>query len=312
MFGQQQPQRNTGEILKKIFFSNTVLSRLILINTVIYLLVKIIGLFAYLFMVNHGDGVILSLIGKYMALPSDLSLLASKPWTVFTYMFLQEEFFHILFNIIMLYFGGLIFLEYLSPSKLLWTYILGGLSGAFFFVLAFNIFPVFEQIRGDAVALGASASVLAIIIAIATYVPDYTIQLILFGRIKLKYLALIFILIDVLSIPSGNPGGHIAHLGGAFWGFVYATSLRKGNNFLDFSRFFTSIKLPFFGNKRKATKFETTRPESGRPLSDDVYNEKRAELQEEIDLILEKISRSGYSSLSKEEKDLLFKSSNKK
>jgi membrane associated rhomboid family serine protease len=311
MFGQQQPQRNTGEILKKIFLSNTVLSRLILINTVIYLLVKIIGLFAYLFMVNHGNGVVLSFIGEYMALPSDLTVLATKPWTVFTYMFLQEEFFHLLFNMIMLYFGGLIFLEYLTPSKLLWTYILGGLTGALFFVLAFNIFPVFEPVKNSAVALGASASVLAIIIAIATYVPDYTIQLILLGRIKLKYLALIFILIDVLSISAGNPGGHIAHLGGAFWGFVYATSLRKGNNFLDFGRFFSSIKFPAFGLKKRAAKFETSRPKSGRPLTDDAYNEKRAEMQEEIDLILEKISRSGYASLSKEEKDLLFKSSNK-
>jgi len=312
MFGQQQPQRNAGEIFKQIFFSKTVLSRLILINTSVYLLVKIISLYAYLFMVNHGDGVVLSLIGQYMALPSELTTLAAKPWTVITYMFLHEEFFHLLFNMVMLYFGGLIFLEYLSPSKLLWTYILGGLSGAFFFVLAFNIFPVFEQIRGDAVALGASASVLAIIIAIATYVPDYSIQLILFGRLKLKYLALIFILIDVLSIQSSNPGGHIAHLGGALWGFIYATSLRKGAIFFDFSHFFSSIKLPSFGLKRKSAKFDTTRPDTGRPLTDDDYNEKRAEFQEEIDLILEKISRSGYSSLTKQEKDLLFKSSNKK
>lgn len=312
MFGQQQTQRNTGEILKQIFFSKTVLSRLILINTSVYLLVKVISLYAYLFMVNHGNGVVLSLIGQYMALPSEISLLASKPWTVFTYMFLHEEFFHLLFNMIMLYFGGLIFLEYLSPSKLLWTYVMGGLSGALFFVLAFNIFPVFEQIRGEAVALGASASVLAIIIAIATYVPDYTIQLLLFGRIKLKYLALIFIAIDLLSIQSGNPGGHIAHLGGALWGFIYATSLRKGANFLDISHFFSLIKFPAFGLKRKAAKFDTTRPDSGRPLTDDDYNEKRAEFQEEIDTILEKISRSGYSSLTKEEKDLLFKSSNRK
>ena len=312
MFGQQQPQRNAGEILKQVFFSKTVLSRLILINTAIYLLVKITGLFAYLFMVNHGDGVVLSFIGEYMALPSELSSLAAKPWTVFTYMFLHEEFFHLLFNMVMLYFGGIIFLEYLTPSKLLWTYVLGGLTGALFFVLAFNIFPVFEQIRGSAVALGASASVLAIIIAIATYVPDYTIHLILFGKIKLKYLALIFILIDVLSIQAGNAGGHIAHLGGAFWGFIYATAIRKGNNFFDFGRLFRNIKFPTIGLKRKETKFDTSRPKSGRPLTDDEYNEKKAEMQEEIDTILEKISRSGYSSLTKAEKDLLFKSSNKK
>lgn len=311
MFGNQQPQRNTGEILKQIFFGNTVLSRLILINTAIYLLVKVFGLIAYLFMVNHGDGFVLSILGQFMALPSDLGLLASKPWTIFTYMFLQEEFLHLLFNMVMLYFGGIIFLQYLSPAKLLLTYILGGLAGALFFAVAFNTFPVFTEVKENAVALGASASVLAIIIAIATYVPDYTIQLILFGRIKLKYLALIFILIDLLSIEAGNPGGHIAHLGGAFWGFVYASYLRNKYKFPDLGKTFTSVSFRSFSSKKKARTFDAGHSKSGRPLTDDEYNEKKVEMQEEIDLILEKISRSGYSSLTKEEKEFLFKSSNK-
>jgi hypothetical protein len=209
----------------------------------------------------------------------------------------------------MLYFGGMIFLEYLSQKKLLWPYLIGGFSGAVFFVLAFNLFPVFSYAREDAVALGASASVLAIIIAVATYVPDYTIQLFLFGRVKLKYIALVLILIDILSIQSGNPGGHIAHLGGAFWGFIYAWYLRKGN---DFYRIFDNIKFTGFGRKPKSAKFDTSRPKTGRPMNDDEYARKRAASQQEIDRILDKISRSGYSSLSSEEKELLFKTSNKK
>jgi len=308
MLDQRFRQGNTGEILKQIFFSKTILSRLVLINASIYVLVKVINLFAWLFAIDQGVD-LLSVIGQFLALPSDSSSLVSKPWTLFTYMFLQEGFFHLLFNLIMLWFGGLIFLEYLSEKKLLSTYIMGGLMGALFFIFAFNVFPVFSEVKGVAVALGASASVLAIIIAIATYVPDYTIQLFLFGRIKLKYLALIFVAIDLLSIQAGNAGGHIAHLGGAFWGFIYAYYLRKGS---DFYKIFDGFKIPDLGFGHKRTKFDTSRPKSGRPMHDDEYSKKRVASQQEIDKILDKISRSGYESLSSEEKELLFKDSNKR
>ena len=252
---------------------------------------------------------IVSSFGRWFALPSNLGELALKPWTIFTYMFLQEGFFHLFFNMILLYFGGMIFQEYLSKSKLLWTYIFGGLSGAIFFLLAFNLFPVFDGVKSDSLALGASASVLAIIIAISTYVPDYTVQLFLVGRVKLKYLALAMILIDVLSIQSDNAGGHIAHLGGAFWGILYGYSLRNGN---DIYKMLDGLKLPKFKwGEGKSSKFSTSRPTSGKPMNDEIYNKKRAASQEEIDRILDKISRSGYSSLSKEEKELLFKTSNK-
>ncbi len=307
MYGYKQPRRNTGEILKQIFFSKTVLSRLILINTIVWLLVQIVNLFAWLFTANQ-ENEILSIIGQFLALPASLQGLASKPWTAFTYMFLQEGFLHWLFNMIMLYFGGVIFLEYLSEKKLLWTYIIGGLTGALFFVAAYNIFPVFQSVKNISVALGASASVLAIIIAIATYVPDYTIHLFLLGRMKMKYLALIFVAIDLLSINKGNAGGHIAHLGGAFLGFVYAFYLRKGS---DLFRIFDSISISNPFEKRKWKKMDATRPKSGIPLDDDEYSKRKVATQKEIDHILDKISKSGYDSLTKAEKDLLFKNSNK-
>ncbi|MFK5857120.1 MAG: rhomboid family intramembrane serine protease [Bacteroidota bacterium] len=307
MFSFNQPQQNTGEFLKKLFFSRNVLSRLLLINLVIYLVVNIVGLIASLF--GLADTSNLSPLAKIFVLPADLSALASKPWTIFTYMFLQEDFRHILFNLIMLYFGGSIFREYLSQEKLFWTYIFGGLFGGLFFILAFNIFPVFDSISDSAVALGASASVLAIIIAISTYVPDYTVHLFLLGKLKLKYIAIAFIAIDVLSIESGNPGGHIAHLGGALWGFIYAFSLKKGN---DIYKIFYGIRVPKFTWKKNEPKFTSTRPKSGRPLTDDEYNSKRTAKQEEIDQILDKISKSGYGSLTSKEKEMLFKTSNKK
>ncbi len=307
MFSTNQPQQNTGEFLKKLFLSRNVLSRLLLINLVIYLIVSIVGLFTSLFGFN--DGNVLSPLARILALPADLGSLAFKPWTIVTYMFLQEDFFHLLFNLIMLYFGGTIFREYLSDAKLFWTYFFGGIFGGLFFILAFNTLPIFTSVSDFSVALGASASVLAIIIAISTYVPDYTVHLFLFGKLKLKYIAIAFIAIDVLSIQADNPGGHIAHLGGALWGFIFAYSLKKGN---DIYKVFYGIKLPKFTWNKKETKFTTSRPKSGRPLTDDEYNTRRAATQDEIDEILDKISKSGYGSLSSFEKEMLFKTSNKK
>ena len=306
MFGYKQPRRNTGDYLKEIFLGNNILSRLILINTVIYLVVNIVGLATGLF---NASGETISPLAKLLALPANIDLLVRKPWTLFTYMFLHERFFHLFFNLIMLYFGGLIFQEYLNQRKLLWTYILGGLTGGLFFVLAFNLFPAFLPIKDISIAMGASASVLAIIIAISTYVPDYSVHLLFFGRLKLKYIAIAFVIIDVLSIQAENPGGHIAHLGGAFWGFIYAYTLRRGK---DIYGIFGTFNTPKFTWGKNEGKFDTTRSKSGRPVSDDDYNYKRAASQEEIDRILDKISKSGYSSLTKKEKELLFKTSNKK
>ena len=187
------------------------------------------------------------------------------------------------------------------------TYLLGGLSGALFFIVAFNVFPAFATIRPISVALGASASILAIIIAIAAYVPDYHVHLFLIGRVPLKYLAVALVIIDILSIQSQNPGGHIAHLGGALWGFVYGLSLRKGT---DFYRVFDGWHFPKLSKKRYA-KFTTERPKSGRPMTDEEYNKRRVTKEHEIDAILDKIAKSGYGSLSKEEKEFLFKNSNK-
>lgn len=297
----QQPGTNRGEELKKIFFSDTIMSRLLLINTAVFVVITFIKALLWLFGYAGPDTVV-----TWFAVPSDINELIAKPWTIITYMFLHEGFFHLLVNMIMLYFGSILFLEYLSQKKLLQTYIIGGLTGAIFFIAAFNIFPAFDSIKNGAYALGASASVLAIFIAIATYVPDYVVHLFLIGRIKMKYIAIAFVVIDLMSIQSSNPGGHIAHLGGALWGFVYALYLRKGTNLLGF---IDTFKMPSFGKKAKYAKFDTSRPKSGRPMNDEEYNKKRAASQQEVDKILDKIARSGYASLTKAEKDLLFRSS---
>ena len=143
-------------------------------------------------------------------------------------MFTQEGFFHIFFNMLLLYVGGKIFTDYLSEKKLLTTYIFGGLFGGLFYVASYNIFPAFQNVVSSSIAIGASASVLAILVAIAVYVPNYSITFLLIGRIKLIHVALIFIVIDLLSIEKDNPGGHLAHLGGALWGYSIYNAIKKG------------------------------------------------------------------------------------
>ena len=289
-------QINILEGLKRFFLQKNVLSRLMLINITIWLICLFICVFTWLF--NISD---ISFVTKLFAVPSDIATLAEKPWSIFTYMFLQEQFGHLFFNMLMLYYGGKIFLQYFSQKQLLLTYIIGGLVGALFFILAFNAFPVFENMKGHAVALGSSASVLSILIAAATYRPDYTLNLFLLGQVKMKWIAIVFVVIDFLSISKGNSGGHIAHLGGALWGFLYAYMLNKD---FDIYRIF---------KKRARIKVKTVNTENyqGRPKTDEQYNAERAQAQEETDRILEKIAKNGYSSLSDKEKEFLFRQSKK-
>ncbi|NCA86199.1 MAG: rhomboid family intramembrane serine protease [Clostridia bacterium] len=307
----QQP--NPLDDIKRFFKRSSVLRKLIVINIGVFILVSLVNLFYWLLqMPDHPEGMSsISIAAYYLAVPANLSSLLMRPWTLLTYMFLHEGFFHIFFNLMVLYFGGRIFMEYMNDRKLLSTYLLGGLAGAIFYIAAFNIFPVFDETLQYSVAMGASASVLAVLVAVSTFVPEYSVVLFLFGRVKLKYLALAVILIDLLSIQSGNAGGHIAHLGGAFWGFVYVTMLKKGNDFsinfgtMNFKKFFKYFTKP-------AKQTTTGSPNDlNRPITDDEYNFRRKLDQEQIDKILEKISRSGYSSLSKEEKAMLFQSSKK-
>jgi len=226
-------------------------------------------------------------------LSSNTSEITKHPWTLLTYMFSHENFLHLLFNMIWLHFGGKLFLQYLNQKQLLNIYILGGLSGGILFIIAFNYLPALILYNKNAMALGASASVLAIVFALATYMPNYKINIPLIGFIKLKYIALFFIILDLLSIPKGNAGGHIAHLGGAFFGYIYIKQINQKKNNKDNSliKFFINIFRPVKKMNRK--------------------QKNKTDNQRNIDLVLEKISKSGYNSLNKDEKELLFNSSKK-
>jgi len=298
---------NPLEEIKVFFKQKSTLSQLILINIIVWVAIRILDAIFFLF--SHPE---ISTLLQWLAVPADIGIFITRPWTILTYMFLQYDFFHILFNMLWLFWFGKIFTEYLSSKQLLATYILGGFSGAFLYIIAFNVFPAFQEVLPHSIALGASASVMAIVVAIAFYVPDYTISLLFLGRIKIIYIAIAYFIIDFIMINSDNAGGHIAHIGGALWGFMFIRLLKKGN---DMSKIFDKINFKGFFSfflKEKKSKFRNVYTNNSRPMTDEDYNLEKSIKQEEIDKILEKISKSGYASLTKKEKEFLFKASNKK
>ncbi len=292
-------QPSVFQEIKSFFIKGSVLARLIGVNILIFIVINLIRVFFFLWNMD-GAG---SALGEWLGISSNIHVVLHRPWTLITYMFLHFEFFHILFNMVVLYVGGRLFSDFIGQDRLTATYILGGLWGALFYIVSFNIFPAFENVVAFSLAIGASASVLAIFVAIAVYMPDYQLPLVLLGRIRLKYIAIFFVVLDLISIDQGNPGGHLAHLGGAMWGFIYGSLLKKGKDPALVIGFYLDRFARIF-KKKPRFRVEYTR---GRPLDDDEYNQQRAKKQKQIDLILDKISKSGYDSLTKEEKELLFK-----
>ena len=287
------------EDIKKNFSSGNSLTKLIYINVGIFLLVQLLYVFSFLFSLPFLT------ITDYLSLPANTSILAKKPWSIITYMFLHKGFMHLLFNMLWLYFGGKIFLSFFDNKKLTSTYVLGGISGAMLFIISFNLFPAFENALPNAMALGASASVLAIIMAISTKSPNYIIRLFLIGNVKLKHIAVFSIALDILSIPQGNAGGHIAHLGGAFFGYLYVKQLNGGN---DMASGFNKIMDYLTSMLRSTPKLKKA---YSRKKSDQDFRKEKMQEQAKIDKILDKIAKSGYEGLTKQEKDILFKASKK-
>lgn len=279
--------------LKNNFRNGGPAVRLILINLGIYIFFEIAGLIGFLFRTGSPEPVIM----EYLGVPSSLGSILRKPWTLFTYMFTHLDLWHIVSNLIMLWFSSRLFSEYLGQRRLIPVYIMGGLAGAILYILAFNFFPVFNDQIEISRAIGASASVFAILVAISAFIPNYTVQLILIGPVRLKYITAVLLGLDLLNIRVNNAGGHIAHLGGAILGFLFIHFYKKGKDL--------TVWKEFMPGKRSNMKVAYKRS-----ITDEEYNIKKMERQKIIDEILDKISRSGYESLSKMEKEFLFKMSN--
>lgn len=302
------------EDLKRTFKSRgNALSQIIIINVGIWVFVKIVESILKLSSLNTTTFLTRfeEFIG-WLALPAALETLIIRPWTLVSYMFLHEGFWHILFNMLWLYWFGKILREYLGNRRFVSTYLLGGLAGGALYLLIYNLVEftgiVIMGVSIKSILLGASASVMAVVFATATQLPNHTIGLMFIGPVKLRYVALFALIFTTFIGFADNVGGNLAHIGGALYGYVYIRNLQRGkdygswlNRLLDqISRLFRKPKKIKVVHKRK------------RPARDDyAYNANKVKEQQRTDAILDKISKSGYESLSKEEKDFLFNISNR-
>lgn len=276
--------------LAAFFRQRTSLPTLILINIGVWLGITLVSVFLYLYNVRGEQAN--DLILTWLAMPADVNMLMLRWWTPMTYMFTHTGLFHILFNMLWLYWFGMIFLEFLSSRQLTIVYILGGLGGGLLYLFVYNYFPVFEGSIPLSILLGASASVMAIVTTISLYVPNYSINLLFIGRIRIYYMAIFLFILDFMMISGSNAGGHIAHIGGAITGGLFYLFIKYKSN------------MGMLFKKKYKPKFKIHYNHD-----DTSYNAEKKMKEADIDKILDKISKSGYQSLTKEEKDFMFRNS---
>ena len=273
--------------------------KLILINIICFVLPLFLKTLFYLFNIPS------NLMIGWFELSAEWSDLLFKPWTIFTYSFMHSGFFHLFWNMYLLYFASRLFLNLFSPRTFFNVYFLGVLLGGLTFMLSYSVFPAFQY--ASPIMVGASAGVMAVLIFMATYSPDLEVRIIFFN-VKLRYLGIAFVLLDVIQIPYGNAGGHLAHLGGAALGYLYVKRLDQGVDIgLPFENF-TNRVLNLF---KKQSKLKTVHKRKASSNSKKKVTTQEVD-QSKIDSILDKISKSGYDSLTQKEKDFLFQAGKKK
>ena len=288
--------------LRNSFNRGNINLQFIYINAGIFVVTTLVSVFLMLF--NWGDASWM----EFLQLPAYVPRFLTQPWSLLTYMFLHANALHLLFNMLWIYWFGQLFLSFFSARHFRGLYILGGLCGGLLYMLALNVFPYFTPYIYSSVLLGASASVLAIVVATAVREPEYRVNFMFIGSVRLKYVALFMVVTDLLFVTSGNGGGHIAHLGGALAGWWFAGSLREGH---DVTKWINGVLDWFFGGfkfKVPARKPKMKAQKGGRTADYD-YNARKKQQSEEIDRILDKLKKSGYSSLTDEEKTRLFDAS---
>lgn len=260
-----------------------------------------IGLAIIYFLVEAFSKETIAAVNYWILLSSSPSELIFKPWTLLTYAFFHGGIMHLIFNLLVLNFSARLFLTFFTPKQFLGLYLLAAIFSGLIFVLTYFLF------RSAGVLIGASGAIMAILIASATYAPLYQLRLLLIGNVKLWHIAAVFLILDLIQMPTSNMGGHIAHLGGAFFGFIYIKLIQNGTDLSVFVtkiiNFFTNIFRPKKGTPFKKVHKNTTRPQQ-KTASKIVVKDKT---QQQIDEILDKISQSGYDSLTKEEKEFLFR-----
>lgn len=286
--------------LKRTFQSGNILAKLIYINVGLFILIRLAGVIGMLFNVPELPFL------RYLQFPSSPELFLYQPWTIVTYMFTHFDFLHILFNMLWLYWFGGLFLTFFSERQLGGLYLLGGFAGAVLFMIAYNVFPYFRAMAPYSFLMGASASVMAVVFAVSFYKKDLEIGLFLIGRVRLIYLALFTFVIDLLAITSSNGGGHIAHIGGALFGIWFASRIQVGK---DLTAPMNRVIDWVVNLGKRKPKMRVTYHK--RAETDYQYNARKHQETVDLDAILDKLKRSGYESLSAEEKKKLFNASKK-
>lgn len=304
--------------LKSLFRRGEIHIRLIFINVAVFLAFALVQIVLMLFNVSVSHWL------RWLEMPASLSQFLRQPWSIVTYMFMHAGVMHLLFNMLWLYWFGQLFLYFFSACHLRGVYLWGGICGGLLYLLAYSIFPFFTPYADYTFMVGASAAVLAIVAAVAYREPDYRVNLVLLGSLPLKYFALVVIGLDLLFVTTDNAGGHIAHLGGALGGLLFAYLLNKGtdvtryiNQVIDFcsrpSAFRPQIRKPRmkvnYGAKARKTADgpKETRAEQKQQAAEP--QPQSANKQARINEIREKIKQSGYQGLTEEEKKELFNAS---
>ena len=296
--------------LRSRYAAATVPVRFVMVNVAVFVIVRVLALVCLLFAVDAMPAI------ELLEMPSNPVKFLHQPWSLISYMFLHYDVMHILFNMLWLYWFGAMFHQIFGTRRFVGLYFLGGIGGALLYMLAYNVLPLFSSTEG--LLLGASASVLAIVAATAVRQPDYKVGLLFFGQISLKWIAIVTIFIDVISIGSSNAGGHIAHLGGALTGAAFALADRRGTDItawfnraidwiVNLTRRRPRVKVGNFHNSPFTRTKQQPRTDKQQYERDNGRRNSMTPAEEaEMDEILKKIKLSGYSSLTAEEKRRLF------
>lgn len=294
--------------IKREFRYGNMVTRLVIVNGAFFLAINLVWL-----LMGWSEGWY-NWISHGLMLSTNWFHNLTHPWVFITHMFLHEMFWHLLWNMLILYWFGRIVGDFIGNHRVLPIYLLGGFAGALTYFLIYG-----GLLGAEGYALGASASVMALVLAAGALSPDYLLNLILIGEVKLKYVVGVIVLLDLIGVANGNnTGGHIAHLGGAFMGWLFVSQLRKGNDLAiplnGVIDWFLGIFNSFFG-KRSNLRVEKNEGWQGQKTKS--WNQKKSKgatedsHQERIDAILDKIRESGYDSLTTEEKEFLFNASKK-
>jgi membrane associated rhomboid family serine protease len=293
---------------------NNGLFRIILINLIIFAAMIVLEVVMKL----SGADYIYEWVYQSLALPASLGAFLRQPWTLLTYMFVHADFFHILFNMLFLYWFGILIMEYQGSKKFVNIFVLGGIAGGLTYMLMYNLIPYYRGVVDASILVGASAGVSAIVVAAATLIPNHSFFLMFIGPVKIKYIAIFWVVFKSFAGLTGqNAGGEWAHLGGALLGFLYIVQLRNGHDIgywvsgtLDWIGGLFNRRSPIKVTHRREKAYTASRTTSSRSQQPQAGSFAKA-TQEEIDAILDKISAQGYESLTKEEKQKLFNASKK-